>query len=135
MSDSNNIYNEFTNFMTLFKNNNSFDTKRNSNIKILPEINDGISLNNTIENSKNTINQDSNKLLSKKKPKCTICKVKINAVDAIISTCKCNKLHCLKHRMPEEHNCEKIEEIGNEQRKNLAASLIKLNPKLDTLKI
>jgi len=108
MSDSNNIYNEFTNFMTLFNNNNSFDAKRNSNIKILPEINEGITPSETIEGSKNKINQDSNKLLSKKKPKCTICKVKINAVDVLISTCKCNKLHCLKHRMPEEHDCEKI---------------------------
>ena len=94
MSGSNNIYNEFTNIMDYININNLFDVKCNSNIKILSEMNDGIAVNGIIEKP---INQDNNKSLSKKKPKCTICKVKINAVDALITTCKCNKLHLYWH--------------------------------------
>ena len=122
MTEQTDIYNEFSNFMALLNKNSVVDdiTKKT---KINHEI-------TCIENDKSNVStkKTTNKL------KCSICKVKINAVDAIISSCKCNKNHCLKHRMPETHNCHKIMEKSNEQKKDLEAGLIKLSAcKLNTI--
>lgn len=68
-----------------------------------------------------------------KKLKCAICKYKINAVDALIANCKCGKKHCLKHRMPESHNCDKISEMSERQRKKLGSDLIKVEASKITL--
>jgi hypothetical protein len=105
------IFNDFTNFMNLFKNDDL-----NNNIKIIED------------NGKHELESaDKNVHKQVKKLRCSICKVKINAVDAIISSCKCDKNHCLKHRMPESHNCSKLNEISEAQKKNLKASLIKVD--------
>lgn len=34
------------------------------------------------------------------------CKKKISIVDLLSSKCKCEKAFCLKHRLPEQHNCQ-----------------------------
>jgi hypothetical protein len=110
-----------------------------SNIKKLSDNEDNL-LNKTIKQSDNKLIQEKDKiyngkLISKRRPKCGVCKVKINIVDELISTCKCKKLHCLTHRMPESHNCEKIKEIGEEQRKNLESGLVKLSGKFEPVRI
>ncbi len=40
-----------------------------------------------------------------KNPKCAFCNKKISIVDSLSSTCKCGKVYCLKHRLPENHEC------------------------------
>ena len=59
------------------------------------------------ESKKNSIEEKN----TKKKMCCDICKKKISLVDDLISTCKCGRKHCPKHRMPETHNCDKIQDI------------------------
>jgi len=34
------------------------------------------------------------------------CKRKIKAIDSIMCICRCEKIFCKKHRLPESHNCE-----------------------------
>lgn len=34
------------------------------------------------------------------------CKKKISIVDRLSSTCKCGKVFCLNHRLPETHSCQ-----------------------------
>ena len=143
MSESNNNFNklnnfnELNNFMNQLNENNLFDINCISNIKILSDSANNKPLDEIIKHSDAKIKISSNKLSSKnnKRPKCGICKVKINVVDELISTCKCNKLHCLKHRMPETHNCEKMKAIGEEQRNILESSLIKLGGKFEPVRI
>ena len=140
MSGSNNNFNELNNFMNWLTENNLFDANCISNIKILATSDEANLSDKTIKESNQQIIQDTaqisnSKLTPKRRPKCGICKVKINIVDELISTCLCNKLHCLKHRMPEMHNCEKIEAIGEEQRKNLKAGLVKLGTKFEPVRI
>lgn len=36
------------------------------------------------------------------KKKCSFCKKRINLLEF---DCKCSKIFCLKHRLPESHNC------------------------------
>ena len=38
----------------------------------------------------------------KKKKRCPICNKKITLMDY---TCRCGNSYCIKHRMPEDHNC------------------------------
>jgi hypothetical protein len=140
MSGSNNNFNELNNFMNWLDENKLFDANHMSNIKILSENIEDNTLDKTIKLSDNQNIQEkekisNGKLISKRRPKCGICKVKINVIDELISTCKCNKLHCLTHRMPESHNCEKIKEIGEEQRKNLESGLVKLSGKFEPVRI
>ena len=59
--------------------------------------------------------------------KCEICNSKINTLDALVATCKCEKKHCIKHRMPESHNCIKIKDIISEQKDRLKNSLVKVS--------
>jgi predicted nucleic acid binding AN1-type Zn finger protein len=103
MTDS--IYNEFSDFI------NSIKTS-----SIIQQTHDIININ---KNNKDT--EDTNK-----KQRCAFCNKKITASEYTISNCRCNKKHCLKHRMPEAHNCDNIKEIVEEQKKNLDKSLIKL---------
>jgi predicted nucleic acid binding AN1-type Zn finger protein len=123
--DNNDIFNQFTNFMNLF-NDNQLETKYKDNNKDFIH-----SISNT---DKNKIEDDKkqddiiNKTASKKL-KCCMCKVKISIVDSLISTCKCNQNYCAKHRMPENHKCEKLDEICKEKKKDLETSLIKIQTK------
>ena len=59
--------------------------------------------------------------------KCEICNAKINTLDALVATCKCEKKHCIKHRMPESHNCSKLGDIAIEQKNRLKTTLIKVS--------
>ena len=37
---------------------------------------------------------------------CPICNYRIKPVETIIGHCKnCNKIYCIKHRLPESHKC------------------------------
>lgn len=36
---------------------------------------------------------------------CKDCKKRINVVEIIMATCKCNQQFCNLHRLPEQHNC------------------------------
>ena len=136
MSDSNNIFNEFTNIMNWVNEINLLDAKHSSNIKIESESNEKITIDNNCVNNNQLGNEKSiNAHNSNKKLRCGVCKFKINAVDELISTCKCNKSHCLKHRMPEAHNCEQMENIKKEQRKNLEQTLVKLGVNKTLVKI
>lgn len=113
-------YNEFTNFMNTLKNNITFEKKditNNEKDKITTKI--------TLKHTEKTDKE--NAINIQKKLKCTLCKVKINAVDVIISSCKCEKKYCLKHRMPESHKCEKLENIKEIQKNNLGKNLIKID--------
>ena len=56
--------------------------------------------NNKIDNNNNKIMKSENKP-KKNKIKCIIC----NKKHLIINQCKCGGLFCLKHRLPELHNC------------------------------
>jgi hypothetical protein len=121
--------------MNWINENNLLDAKKKSNIKIDSQSNEKLNLDNGCKN-KQTANEDCiNEPKANKKLRCGVCKFKISSVDEIIATCKCNKSHCLKHRMPEAHNCEKIEDIGKEQRKNLEQKLVKLGENKTLVKI
>ena len=139
MADQNNIINEINDLISWMNESSLFETKRKDNIKILQEQNNQI-----VENQSSTENQlvknmrtNSNEDLTilNKKLRCDICKIKISLVDELISTCKCEKKHCSKHRMPESHKCNKLEEIGKEQRKNLELSLKKLDSNFSLVKL
>ena len=58
--------------------------------------------------------------------KCEICNSKINTLDLLVATCKCEKKHCIKHRMPESHNCSKLCDIAQEQKTRLKTNLVKI---------
>jgi len=121
MAEQTNIYNEFSNFMSLFNKTNLIENIKKTN---------SIETATIIETTK--VEEPINKKPTR--PKCAICKVKINPVDAIISSCKCNKNYCLKHRMPEMHFCHKINEIADEQKKDLEIKLVKVTAsKLSTI--
>lgn len=121
MAEQTNIYSEFSNFMTFFNKTNSVEGLKNINSSEIATIIETAKVEETI-NKKQT------------RSKCGICKVKINAVDAIISSCKCNKNYCKKHRMPEMHFCDKINEKTDEQKKDLEIKLVKVTAsKLSTI--
>jgi len=121
MAEQTNIYNEFSNFMTFFNKTNLVEDLKKTNSTETTTI---------IETTK--VEETTNK--KSIRPKCFICKVKINAVDAIISSCKCNKNYCLKHRMPEMHFCDKMNEKADEQKKDLEIKLVKVTAsKLSTI--
>jgi hypothetical protein len=121
MTEQNDVYDEFSNFMALLKKAKLFENITNN---IDSAIEKPIKVENKNKTEENFI----------KKLKCSICKVKINSVDAIISSCKCNKNHCLKHRLPESHKCDKIQEKCEEEKKNLEKNLIKVvGSKLSTI--
>lgn len=116
--DNQQLYNDFTNFINLLKINSTFertDISMSEDVKILDE-----------EHVVKTENAKDDKTHITKKTRCALCKVKISAVDTIISSCKCEKNYCLKHRMPESHKCEKLEQIVKTQKDNLESSLVKL---------
>jgi predicted nucleic acid binding AN1-type Zn finger protein len=124
--DNQQIYNDFTTIIESLKLNSIIknDIPINKNIQ---------NINDTNIKHIETVNNDNIKQTTKKL-RCALCKVKISAVNTIISSCKCDKNYCLKHRMPESHNCEKLEQIIETQKKNLATSLIKVEfSKLDRL--
>jgi len=138
MTDQNNNFNEFSELINWMNESNLFETRRKDNIKILPELNNQVvenkssSQNKATESEKNDLNK--NDKVSNKKPKCSMCNVKISLVDELVSTCKCQQKYCAKHRMPEAHLCSKLEEMGKEQRKNLELSLVKLDSKCELIK-
>lgn len=39
---------------------------------------------------------------------CEDCKVKIKMIEVTLGTCRCQKVFCPKHRLPESHNCPVI---------------------------
>lgn len=139
MTDKNNIIDEINDLISWMNESNLFETKRKDNIKILPEQNNQIVENQSvIENQlvKNiTTNLNEDLTTSNKKLRCNVCKIKISLVDDLISTCKCEKKHCSKHRMPEAHKCNKLEEIGKEQRKKLESDLVKLDSNFSQIKL
>ena len=90
------IYNDFSLLMKLLDKNVLLKTENTSNDVNIIEDNSANNKGNVISNESTHIN---------KKLRCAICKIKINAVDALVSSCKCDKKHCAKHRMPETHNC------------------------------
>jgi len=53
------------------------------------------------------------------KKKCQVCKKK----QLIIIECKCGKKLCLKHKFPEDHNCEF--DYKKENKENLTKQLVK----------
>lgn len=60
-----------------------------------------------------------------KKSKCNYCGKKLGLIEY---DCRCGKKFCIKHRMPEEHNCEY-------NYKDDKKDLIKRNPKIVNDKI
>ena len=46
---------------------------------------------------------------------CKDCKNKIKLVDMTLGTCRCKKVFCTKHRLPEAHNCEVIQRLDKDQ--------------------
>ena len=139
MTDPNNIFNEINDLVSWMNQSNLFEARHKDNIKIVPESN-----NNLIENQSAIDNQlfkdkhnfiDENTHKSNKKLRCNVCKVKIGVIDELISTCKCELKHCPKHRMPEAHKCNKLDEIGIEQRKQLEEQLVKIDSNYVQVKI
>lgn len=121
MADQKSIYDDFSDFMKFFNKINLVEDFKNIDSSETAIIIEPIKLEESISNKSS-------------RPKCGICKVKINAVDIIISSCKCNGKYCVKHRMPELHNCEKITEIAKEQKKDLENKLVKVTGcKLSTI--
>jgi len=55
-----------------------------------------------------------------------MCNIKISILDEIISRCKCSKFHCIKHRLPELHNCSAINNYKSDGKEQLAKSLVKI---------
>ena len=43
------------------------------------------------------------------------CKRKIKAVDSIMGFCRCEKIFCKRHRLPESHNCQYKFTINKEE--------------------
>lgn len=119
-----NIFDDFTDFMAFF-----------DKIKIQENIENNNDKETTIKVSNiDTIKSNDEQKTKNTKLKCNFCKVKINLVDTLISTCKCNNNYCKKHRMPELHKCENLQEKCINERKNLENNLIKICPsKLNTI--
>jgi hypothetical protein len=115
-----NIFDDFSDFMAFFD-----KTKIQEDINIKNKINTPKIEDTQIDKEQNTKN---NKL------KCNFCKARINLLDTLISTCKCNYNYCKKHRMPELHKCEFLQDKCLDEKKNLENNLIKLCPsKLNTI--
>lgn len=131
MSDSN-IFNEFSIFMDMINKNKLLDTKPSSFIDS-PTL--GLVEKKDILTKTDSEETGIKKTIKSTKSRCSICKIKINPVDILISTCKCEKLHCLKHRMPESHSCSKMSVIADEQKKQLEKNLVKLDSKFTQEKI
>ncbi len=56
--------------------------------------------------------------------KCTFCSKKIGIVNTF--TCKCEKVYCNLHRMPENHKCSHMDGFKTEGRKRLETQLVKV---------
>jgi hypothetical protein len=139
------IFNEINDLFSWMNESNIFESSKN-NIKILPETeSQHLEGSNNSKNclkdiatdktKSNELNLDKNKNGTVKKLKCKMCNAKIGLLDELISTCKCEQKYCSKHRMPELHKCVKLEEIGDEQRKNLKLSLVKVTSDNGRVKI
>jgi hypothetical protein len=130
MGDQNKVFNEFTDLISWMNESNLFEATRKDNTKNLLESNNKVGENlhyrenQLVVDNKN--NSSDNMKITNKKSRCDVCKGKISLVDELISTCRCGKKHCSKHRMPETHKCNKMEEIGKDQKKFLESSLVKL---------
>lgn len=127
--DNNNFSNDINELFNWINDYNVFQPIKPTNVVIKEEKKD-----EEIKNDKNDNNDD---IINKKGKimRCNICKIKIKATDEIISKCKCNKSHCLKHRLPEKHECEKIDDIITEQKNILKNNLVKLDSTYKHVKI
>jgi hypothetical protein len=136
MSDQNRIFNEIDDLFSWMNETNFIQPKAKNNIRIIDDDYQIDPVKPTESNQQiNTKINPSQESTKSKKLKCSLCKVKISLVDDLISTCKCEKKYCSKHRMPETHNCVKLEEIGKEQRKTLESTLVKLDSKFSQIKL
>lgn len=45
------------------------------------------------------------------KTRCAICKIKLDTVSITIGKCRCDMIYCSRHRHPEQHQCNKLEEF------------------------
>ena len=43
------------------------------------------------------------------------CKVKIKMIEVTLGTCRCQKVFCVKHRLPERHNCPVIIKLDKDE--------------------
>jgi hypothetical protein len=127
MENKSDIYKEFSSIMdwlSLSKGNNS-----NQNNNIIIEDNTS---NSTIKIEKPN---EQEKPVQNSKRRCQICKAKISLVDELVSSCECENKFCSKHRMPESHSCVKLVLKGQNQKEQLAKSLVKLGDKQTLEKI
>lgn len=66
------------------------------------------------------------------KPFCAFpeCKTKIKLVEVTLGTCRCEKVFCLKHRLPETHTCPIIFKLDKDDfiKENICVA-----PKIDAL--
>lgn len=46
---------------------------------------------------------------------CKDCKTKIKMIEVTLGTCRCDKVFCPKHRLPEAHDCPVIQRLDKEQ--------------------
>ena len=119
------LYKDFTDIIDLLKTKNN-DKSEYNNITEPIEKNDNLQKPEIIINNK----------INNKKKRCALseCKNKINNLDLIISNCKCNKQFCSKHRMPENHMCDYLENYKDNEKKFLESTLVKVDfSKLDKL--
>ena len=56
--------------------------------------------------------------------RCASCSKKLSIVSTF--SCKCENNHCMAHRMPESHNCSKLELYKTEGIARLEKTLIKV---------
>ena len=45
---------------------------------------------------------------------CTDCKTRIKMVEVTLGTCRCQKVFCPKHRLPEAHQCQLVQRISKD---------------------
>jgi predicted nucleic acid binding AN1-type Zn finger protein len=51
------------------------------------------------------------------KMKCAFpdCKHKIKTAEIVLGTCRCEKVFCLQHRLPESHDCQVVFQLNKDK--------------------
>jgi predicted nucleic acid binding AN1-type Zn finger protein len=77
-------------------------------------------------------NKEAPKPAVKNKNACTMCQIKLSLLQMTTGKCRCENVYCMKHRMPENHECTYDFKLnGKEELKKQNPSV--LRPKLEKI--
>jgi predicted nucleic acid binding AN1-type Zn finger protein len=66
--------------------------------------------------------------------RCHTCSRRLSLAEAYVGRCRCDRVLCSVHRMPEDHACPAVQEAATEKRSLLEKSLVRVvAPKVEMI--